>query len=139
MVQSIKTIFLVDDDADEHELFATALLTFNDRIRLVTASNGEEALDKLKARTAPLPDLIFLDLNMPRMNGRQFLGHIRAMPDLDHIPVCIYTTSSNKDDRQQLLHMGAARYITKPSSFDALCETLKRVVSDFSLQTEDKG
>lgn len=128
MAQKIETLFLIDDDRDEHELFEDALRDINTTIELVTAKNGIEAFEKLQARQVNVPDLIFLDLNMPKMDGKQFLREIKARMEFKEIPVYVYTTSSNPKEKTEVLEMGAAHFITKPGTFIELCQTLRNVV-----------
>jgi CheY-like chemotaxis protein len=128
MAQKIETLFLIDDDRDEHELFGDALRDINDSIELVTAKDGVEAFQKLRAEDVSTPDLIFLDLNMPKMDGKQFLREIKRTTDFSDIPVYVYTTSSNQTERTEVLAMGAAHFITKPGTFTELCDTLRELV-----------
>src|SRR5689334_602391 len=90
--------FLIDDDADDQEIFAIALEDACTACQLFTAVNGKHALDILNAKSEPYPDIIFLDLNMPLMGGKQFLKEIKTHPEFNSIPVVIYTTSSNPRD-----------------------------------------
>lgn len=113
------TILLIDDDADDQEIFALAVDEVNPSYQCVTAKNGIEALEKLKDGEVK-PDCIFLDLNMPRMNGKQCLAEIKKHSELYHIPVVIYTTSSEHRDKDQMLAMGASAFITKPPHIDEL-------------------
>ena len=84
-----------------------------------------EAMDKLNQDFKP--DFIFLDLNMPRMNGRQCLTELKKQPGLCNIPVVIYTTSSENRDREETLALGAAAFITKPSGIEELIQSLQNV------------
>src|SRR6266487_683666 len=92
---------LADDDADDQQLFKEALNEIDKSIRCLTASSGEEALNKLKTDLKQLPDYIFLDLNMPRMNGLECLVEIKKTNTLKHIPVIIYSTSSAEKDVEE--------------------------------------
>src|SRR5438067_10174563 len=121
--------FLADDDTDDQQLFKEALNEIDKSIRCLTASNGEEALNKLKTDLTQLPDYIFLDLNMPRMNGLQCLAEIKKLNVLNHIPVVIYTTSSAKRDVEETRKLGADYFITKPPNFKELCEKIKYMLS----------
>ena len=90
---------------------------------LHTAFNGEDALDLLLGRNGaaalrPLPEVILLDLNMPRMNGFEFLTELRANPELAHIPVFITTTSGMDVDRLNAAGLGVSGYILKPLDFE---------------------
>ncbi|RYD57665.1 MAG: response regulator [Sphingobacteriales bacterium] len=129
MAQKIETLFLVDDDRDEHELFEDALRDVDGAIELITAKNGAEAFEKLRATDVNTPDIIFLDLNMPKMDGKQFLREIKAKKEFEDIPVYVYTTSSNVQEKLEVLALGAANFITKPGSYTELCDTLRSVVS----------
>lgn len=121
-------IFLADDDFDDQDFFKDALKQIDESIVCVTASNGEEALKKLKTIT-PLPDYIFLDSNMPRMSGLKCLTEIKKMKPLENIPVIIYTTSSEERDINEAKKFGADYFITKPFDFKELCDTLKHIIS----------
>jgi CheY-like chemotaxis protein len=121
-------LFLVDDDIDDHEIFKSALAKVNEDLALITATNGYEALEALTMANT-LPDYIFVDLNMPRMGGLQFLKEIKQTETLRHIPVIIYTTSSNPSDIAKTKELGAVSFVTKPSRFSELCSLLQSLVS----------
>ena len=122
-----KNVFLVDDDRDDREIFIEALAEIDDSYHCFTAENGEEAISKLSAN-AFVPDYIFLDLNMPRMNGRECLVEIKTIKQLERIPVIIYTTSSLQREKEELVKLGASMFITKPNNFNDLCHSLKQVL-----------
>lgn len=124
----MKHIWLIDDDADDREVFGMALDSIGLPTRLLFSQNGEEALRTATNEAFIHPDYIFLDLNMPRMNGLSFLKEIRSMRLCEGIPVFIYTTSSRGYDIDQCLALGG-RLMTKHSSFNALCDDLKRLLS----------
>lgn len=112
------SFFLVDDDIDDVFLFQEVLQDVAPQIQLRTAANGQEALDALKMLVqegTALPDLIFLDLNMPRMDGKQCLTLLKENERLQYIPVIIYTTSSHSRDIEEAMQKGAVSFITKPS------------------------
>lgn len=117
------SFLLVDDDPDDTFLFEEVLHDVAPSVQLYTAANGQEALDKLKNGT-PLPDLIFLDLNMPRMGGIECLATLKADPALQNVPVIIYTTSSQSKDIEETIQKGAVCFITKPSNMRELSEIL---------------
>ncbi len=121
--------FIVDDDPDDQELFIEALLGIDKTCRCVTAFDGEEALQKLFKEMLQLPDFIFLDLNMPRMNGKQFLTEIKNHKDIQHIPVIIYSTSSEKNDILETTRLGASFFLQKPNRFDELSNALSNIIS----------
>src|ERR1700742_4342006 len=96
---SMKPRFLlIDDDTDDRELFSEALATVDPVIVCDQATDGAEALDRLIKREISEPDIIFLDINMPVMNGWQFLTKLKSVEKYRHIPVIVYSTSSNQKD-----------------------------------------
>ena len=122
-------IFLVDDDLDDLMLFKDAIKEIDPLIEIDTAANGVDALKKLNAGLVREPDYIFIDLNMPLMNGIQCLQEIKKISALSHIPVIIYSTSSYERDILQTINHGAFHYIVKPFSFHELCEKLRNVLN----------
>jgi CheY-like chemotaxis protein len=119
-------ILLVEDDPDDVRLFQEALREGSFRPSLHIVEDGAEALDFLHRRdrwaTAPAPDLVILDLNLPRVNGHQVLQEVKGDPRLARIPVVVFTTSSRREDIDGAYTRGANAYITKPMSFDRLLE-----------------
>lgn len=126
MLKNPLRCLLIDDDADDQDIFIMATESLDILIEVQTAINGVEGLEKLN--TPVLPDYIFLDLNMPRMNGKEFLKEIKRLPVLKEIPVFIYTTSSAEHDKEQTLALGAFDFITKPSSITILANTLNKLL-----------
>jgi CheY-like chemotaxis protein len=114
--------FLIEDDEDDQEIFSMAIKNLQKQIKVIFASDGTEALEKL-VKSDP-PDYIFLDLNMPRMNGRQFLIEVKKHEKLRNIPVVIYSTSSEERDRSETQTLGASAFITKPPYLSELIRTL---------------
>jgi CheY-like chemotaxis protein len=110
------TIFIADDDEDDRNLFVESAKELNKDINIITASDGQEAMRILKDEHSPLPDYIFLDLRMPRINGRQCLAEIKKEERLSHIPVFIYTTSRDVNDSIDLGKRGAVHFISKPDN-----------------------
>jgi len=116
---------LIDDDQDDQEIFTLALEESGLNMQCITCNNTSEALQKLINPGDFLPDYIFLDLNMPRINGIQFLTEIKKISRLQHIPVVIYSTSSHPKDKEATQKLGAAAFITKPSGIKELSVLLK--------------
>ena len=116
---------LIDDDLDDHEIFSLALKEANDPVEVVRAYDGVEALTHLRDSTHERPDFIFLDLNMPRMNGKQCLELIKEDTDLKNIPVIIYSTSSEIKDLIEAQRLGAIAYIVKSASIHELTMALE--------------
>lgn len=109
------SILIVDDDADDRLLFADAVREIDERIECIAAKDGLQALELLH-RMDPLPDMIFLDLRMPRFNGKRCLLEIKKDAHLKHIPVIIYTTSREVEESKELKEMGAVYFISKPNN-----------------------
>jgi CheY-like chemotaxis protein len=108
-------ILLIDDDLDDKVLFIEALADIDETIDCEYYNNGEQALRWLTT-TGILPDYIFLDLNMPKMNGIEVLKAIKSDRRISAIPVIIYSTSRNDLHQLEVKKMGAALYIIKPYS-----------------------
>lgn len=124
-----KNILIVDDDADDRFMFREALREIDTSISCSESENGKDALEMLTARKALLPDFIFLDLNMPPLNGFQFLSEIKKRKNLRHIPVIIYTTSRYESDKEETKRLGAAHFISKPCSLEDICQQIKFALS----------
>jgi CheY-like chemotaxis protein len=122
-----KVILLVDDDIDDQELFGEAMSIIDSAAVCHFASDGEEGLQLLQENAKDV-QLIFLDLNMPKMNGKQFLGIIKQQTALQNIPVVIFTTSLREKDGIETAALGAAHFMTKPSSFGELVKQLEGVL-----------
>jgi CheY-like chemotaxis protein len=114
-------ILYAEDDLDDLFIVQQAFLSYGDTIELVHAANGLEALEFLKNLdgTKPLPCLIILDMNMPRMDGRETLIQIRQMEEFHPIPVVIFTTSSTQPDKDFAASWNAD-FITKPLMYEDL-------------------
>ena len=122
-------IYIIDDDPDDQDLLIEALHDVDSEIGCYTAINGQEGLIKLESGLVPFPSIIFLDLNMPRINGRKFLCEIKKHPLLKSIPVIIYTTSSNPKDIAEMSELGATDYLVKQVNFSSLKEKLRIILS----------
>jgi DNA-binding response OmpR family regulator len=118
-----KICFLIDDDTDDQEIFSLALNQIDENFECQVAGNGLEGLQQLK-KSRILPDYIFLDLNMPKMNGKECLKELKKNDRLKTVPVIIYTTSSSTMDMADTKALGATAFITKPFSLTELTETL---------------
>lgn len=126
------TILMADDDEDDRLLTQDALAESRVINDLHFVEDGVELLEYLERKgkfetkdSSPRPGLILLDLNMPRMDGREALEAIKANPNLKGIPVVILTTSKQEEDMVKGYNLGAASYITKPVTFDGLVDLMK--------------
>lgn len=115
---------LVDDDLDDHEIFSLALQEAKRAVEVIRAYDGVEALARLRSGDIDRPDFIFLDLNMPRMNGKQCLEQLKSDADLKDIPVVIYSTSSEIRDLIDAQRLGALAFIVKSASIHELTDAL---------------
>jgi CheY-like chemotaxis protein len=139
MENPARTCLLIDDDLDDQEIFTLALEKADRNFTCVIANNGFEGLKYLNNKANPLPHYIFLDLNMPLMNGKECLVEIKKQSFLRHIPVIIYTTSSLQDDVIQTRKLGAADFITKPPSIPDLSAKLVAVFKSLKERTRTVG
>jgi CheY-like chemotaxis protein len=128
------TCFLIDDDIDDQEIFLSVLQEVAPSIRCFTASNGQEAINKLTSAEIK-PDLIFLDLNMPLMNGKQFLKACGLLEECRDIPVIILTTSSDRKSMEETRQLGARDYITKPDKFSAWGSIIREKIDAYRMGT----
>jgi CheY-like chemotaxis protein len=126
------TILVADDDPDDRALARDAFHEADVRNRLDFVEDGEELLAYLRhqgryadAQAFPAPGLILLDLNMPRLGGREALAEIKSDPALRHIPIVVMTTSTADEDVAASYQSGSNSYITKPASFQSLLEVVR--------------
>lgn len=119
-MESIKVCMMVDDDVDDQELFEIALSNLSKETELITVNNGCDALDYLKKPANKIPDIIFLDLNMPKMGGKECLKELKSDSALREIPVVIFSTSSDNRDKEEVINIGAMDFISKPPRISEL-------------------
>jgi chemotaxis family two-component system response regulator Rcp1 len=127
------SILLVDDNPADVRLARETLKDLGIAIRLDVARDGEEALEILRNAVArigiPVPDLIFLDLNLPKKNGNEVLAEIKVDPSLRRIPVVVLTTSRAEDDLLRSYDLHANCYVIKPIDIDRYAEVFKSIES----------
>lgn len=125
-------LYVEDEDAAVF-LLETAIKEAGIDVQLFRVSDGEQALAFLRClnayEKAPRPDLVLLDLNLPRKNGLEVLAEIHDSDSLRPIPVVVFTSSSLPADRSRSLALGAQQYITKPATFDGFIEAVKSACS----------
>jgi CheY-like chemotaxis protein len=122
-----KSVVLVDDDRDDHEIFRSACALVDHCVNVLGFDNGDQAIQNLSVMPS-LPDVIFLDLNMPRLNGVDVLKKLKESAQLKEVPVVIYSTSFDSRVREKCSSLGAVEIMEKPSSFDTLCMRLQTVL-----------
>jgi CheY-like chemotaxis protein len=122
-----KIILLADDDMDDAEIFGHILEDIDPSLKFYHVTNGSGVMHHLGTPENPKPDIIFLDLNMPEMNGWQCLSRLKSEDKTRDIPVLIYSTSSYLRDKQQAMASGASAFITKPSDYKTLQRLLFKI------------
>lgn len=120
-------IFYADDDAEDREIFCDAIQQINPAIKVVLSKDGQEAFDILTSQEEA-PDYIFLDINMPKMNGIECMAMLKSDIRLKSIPVIIYSTTPNTSEVKKILLLGAEDFIPKASSFEKLKESIHKVL-----------
>jgi CheY-like chemotaxis protein len=124
-------VLLVDDDPGDVLMIEEALESIGAPRNVHVVNDGEEAVAFLRRtgafEDAPRPDVILLDLNMPRMDGRQVLAEIKNDPELRSIPIVVLTTSQAPSDILSSYSLHANAYVTKPMNLDGLTEVVRRI------------
>lgn len=128
----MKKFLIVDDDTDDRELFCEALGEVLPESICYSAPNGRKAILALESGEISLPDLIFLDINMPVMNGWQCLSLLKENEAFKNIPVIVYSTSSYPEDIEKAQRLGALCFFSKPSNFKDLKQSLRLVAHHIS-------
>jgi CheY-like chemotaxis protein len=123
----MQQVLLIDDDRDDADLFKEALSEINSAIVFEHYEDSKTGLKLLLEKNTGLPDLIFLDINMPIVSGWQCLTEFKKAEHLKQIPVIMFTTSSQAREREIAFELGAQGFMTKPNEYKAL----KELLSDF--------
>lgn len=122
------TILYIDDDRDDCLILQTSMEDTGQTANLICANDGEEAMRYLNSISpSSLPNLIVMDINMPRWDGRRTLHYLKSQPHLAQIPVVVLSTSESKSDQEYFANMGAASYFKKPFHYDGY----KSIVNHF--------
>ena len=130
-MRKLKILILEDDIIEVMKLNRTiSSLKLNHKI--IEANNGEDAL-KLLENKEELPDIILLDLNMPKINGIEFLSMIKKDPMLQYLPIVILTTSNNHKDRLECYKLGIAGYVLKPLKYKEYVSKIEKLLADWSI------
>ena len=128
-----RTLLYVEDEDATVFLLQTALNDAEIAVRVCRVADGEQALSFLNKHgqymEAPTPDLVLLDLNLPKVNGLEVLAEMQANDSLRPIPVVVFTSSSLAADKRKSLALGAQDYITKPSTLDSFMEAVRHACS----------
>jgi CheY-like chemotaxis protein len=129
---SEKVVLLADDDPDDAEMFALVLSEVAPSIKFYHVENGLAVFEFLQRMGKQLPDVIFMDINMPQMSGWECLTALKSNATTKEIPVLIYSTSSHAKDKQIATQLGATGFITKPSDY----RTLRRILGTIATNLE---
>lgn len=121
-------ILFIEDDAIETMKLNRTVSKLPAKHTIIQANNGEEALDIL-TDTKKIPDIILLDLNMPRMNGIEFLQILKSNPILKYLPTIILTTSENRTDLLECYKIGIAGYVIKPLKYEDYEDKIQKVIA----------
>ncbi len=121
-------IFLVDDDADDRMLFQEAMSEVDPKAKLSLA-DGCDMLIQLAKIEEDKPDMIFLDLNMPGLNGFECLDEIKNKDQFGNVPVIIYSTTANPEQVKKIYNKGATLYMQKPSSYEGIKKLMNKILS----------
>lgn len=128
MQNYLTNIYLADDDPDDVCFFKYALENLEQDFKLNVALDGAELVEQLQNAKAP-PDIILLDINMPRMNGLEALRKLREMPLLHSTPIIVYSTSNSEMNANEALLCGANSYLIKPSDINALQKIILKILT----------
>jgi chemotaxis family two-component system response regulator Rcp1 len=130
-MKRIRNLLMVDDNPADLDLAREALREQADRSQIHTARDGEEALAFLHRKGVhakkPRPDLVMLDLNLPKKDGRKVLAEVKTDPNLHEIPVVIFSTSRLSEDISRSYELGANCYVTKPGNLKEFLTAVKAI------------
>jgi CheY-like chemotaxis protein len=125
-------VLLVEDNLIEVMKMRRTVSLLDLKHNIIVANNGEDALQYLDNKSK-FPDLILLDLNMPKVGGIEFLAILKKNDDIKHIPTVILTTSDNQKDLEECYRLGVSGYVLKPLKYDDYVEKIKNVLSYWSM------
>lgn len=125
-------ILLIEDDTIEVMKLNRVVASMETKHKIIEANNGEEALEILKDKDK-LPDIILLDLNMPKINGIEFLNILKKDKVLKYLPTIVLTTSSNERDLLECYKIGIAGYVLKPLKYEDYVSKIQQVLDYWSI------
>ncbi|WP_298754455.1 response regulator [uncultured Psychroserpens sp.] len=125
-------VLLIEDDTIEIMKLNRTVSTLDIKHDIIEANNGEEALRILKEEQS-LPHIILLDLNMPKINGLEFLGILKNDDTLKYIPTIILTTSNNQKDLLECYRIGIAGYVLKPLKYEDYVSKIEKLLAYWSI------
>jgi len=131
-MSNLLDVLLIEDDTIEIMKLNRTISTLNVKHKITEANNGEQALSILKDKST-LPDIILLDLNMPKINGIDFLKILKNDIHLKYIPTIVLTTSNNRNDLLECYKIGIAGYILKPLKYDDYVSKIEKLLAYWSI------
>lgn len=142
-MSNIVTVYLVDDDEDDRIFFEEALSEISQNTEIFPFSNGVDLMADLHGKIEKLPDILFIDLNMPLMNGEECIEDIRSEQRFEDIPIVVYSTVCDEVQLENLKNIGANGYLQKPNTFAGLkrklSSNLKNIIKTKSSEiTQDR-
>ena len=137
--KAILRVLLTDDDEDDRFIFKEIMDEMDLEIDLDLVNDGKQLMDYLSTNVNLLPNIIFLDLNMPNMSGLECLKEIRSHDKFNNISIAIYSTSTSEKDIDDTFHHGANIYITKPAAYSDLKKALKKSLSAVRLNRDSES
>jgi CheY-like chemotaxis protein len=120
-------ILIIDDDPEDIDIFSEAVHSLDENITVTTATDALIALENLK-KAENLPDIIFVDMQMPRLTGKDFLQRLNEEDRLQNIPVIVLSGQSDVIMKDTFIKIGALNYICKPNSYKQLIEELRKIL-----------
>ncbi|GGG14280.1 response regulator [Dokdonia pacifica] len=131
-MSNLLDVLLIEDDTIEIMKLNRTISSLNLNHNIIEANNGEEALSILKEGNS-LPDIILLDLNMPKINGIEFLKILKSDPSLKYLPTIVLTTSNNRKDLLECYKIGIAGYVLKPLKYDDYVSKIEKLLAYWSV------
>ena len=124
----MKTCYLIEDDIDDHDIFRMSLEGIDKTIKCDVAGNGDDAVQRLNAEAGYTPDYIFIDVNMPKMNGIECLKQLKKLSRLNGTQIIMFSTSEEPRVIRQCKQLGANDFVVKPASLDSLSLILSKII-----------
>jgi CheY-like chemotaxis protein len=121
---------MIDDDEEDLDFFLQALKSIDPSVTLVQSTSAEKILEQLRKGKLPIPNIIIIDLDMPRMDGTEFLNTCKKIEPLANVPIIIYTDSNDRGLEKICIKLGASAFIQKPATWLEIVQVAKNVLSN---------
>lgn len=123
-----KVVLLIDDDKEDQEIFSDAIKEVDGTVRFLSEFNSDHAIGNISGMERDKPEIIFLDMNMPRLNGKQLLSNLKSDPATEGIPVVMCSTFFGDLDVREIRRLGAVHHMVKPTRFVDLCDSISKIL-----------